>query len=131
MNLKELDIETIEAIFDSINVDISFVDATDRVKYFNSPSHGRIFPRTKMDLNRKVQNCHPPQSQHKVKAILEGFKEGAREDAPFWLELKGRFIKIDYFPVRDKEGNYLGTVEVSQDATELRALQGEKRLLDD
>ncbi|MBA7539848.1 hypothetical protein ES705_32133 [subsurface metagenome] len=61
MNLKELDIETIEAILDSINVDISFVDAEDRVKYFNSPRKGRIFPRTKMDLNRKVQNCHPPQ----------------------------------------------------------------------
>ncbi len=131
MNLKELDIETIEAILDSINVDISFVDAEDRVKYFNSPKHGRIFPRTKMDLNRKVQNCHPLQSQDKVKAILESFKEGSREDAPFWFELKGRFINIDYFPVRDKEGNYLGTVEVSQDATELRALQGEKRLLDD
>lgn len=129
MNLKELPIETIEAILDSINVDISFVNADDKVKYFNTPKSGRIFPRTKMDLDRKVQNCHPPQSIDKVNAILNGFKDGSIKEAPFWLKLGDKFIKIDYFPVKDKDGNYLGTVEVSQDATELRSLKGEKRLL--
>ncbi|WP_455383484.1 PAS domain-containing protein [Salinispira pacifica] len=131
MNLKSMDIATIEAVFDSINVDISFVDADDRVAYFNAPAKGRIFPRTKMDIGRKVQNCHPPQSLDKVNAILTGFRNGTRSDAQFWINLGGRFIKIDYFPVRDADGNYLGTVEVSQDATELRALEGERRILDD
>jgi hypothetical protein len=129
VNLKELPIETVEAILDSLNFDLSFVDAEDRVKYFNTPKEGRVFPRTKMDLGRKVQNCHPPQSLDKVNAILKGFREGAMEDAPFWINTKGRFIKIDYFPVRGANGTYLGTVEVLQDATDLRSLEGEKRLL--
>lgn len=130
MNLKELSVGTIEAILDSIDIDISFVDAEDRVKFFNTPKSGRVFPRTKMDLGRKVQNCHPPQSLDKVNAILQGFREGSMAEAPFWIDLKGRFIKIDYFPVRDKDGTYLGTVEVVQDATGLRSLEGEKRLLE-
>jgi len=129
MNLKNLPIETIEALLDSLNLDISFVDHEDRVAYFNTPKEGRIFPRTKMDLGRKVQNCHPPQSVDKVNAILNGFKAGTLDKAPFWIQHKGRFIKIDYFPVRDKDGKYLGTVEVTQDITEARSLEGEKRLL--
>ncbi len=131
MNIEAMDRATIEAVFDSINVDISFVDANDRVAYFNRPKQGRVFPRTKMDIGRRVQNCHPPQSLDKVNAILTGFREGSRNDAAFWIDLKGRFIKIDYFPVRDAEGNYLGTVEVTKDATELRALEGQRRILDE
>ena len=129
MNLKDLPIETVEAILDAINIDVSFVDAEDRVKYFNTPKEGRVFPRTKMDLGRKVQNCHPPQSLDKVNSILNGFRDGSLQEAPFWIDLKGRFVKIDYFPVRSKDGTYLGTVEVVQDATKLRALEGQKRLL--
>jgi hypothetical protein len=129
MNLKELPIEAIEAIFDNLTVDVSFVDAEDRVKFFNSPKEGRIFPRTKMDLGRKVQNCHPPQSVHKVNEILDGFKNGTLDDARFWIQLHGKFITIDYFPVRDENGNYLGTLEVSQDTTRIRGLEGNKRLL--
>lgn len=131
MNLKDLSIETIEAIMDALPVDISFVDAEDRVKFFNNPKTGRIFPRTKIDLGRKVQNCHPPQSLDKVNAILDGFRSGTRETAPFWIELHGKFVKIDYFPIRDTNGTYLGTLEVVQDATELRSLTGQKRLLDE
>ncbi len=129
MNLKELPVETIEAILDAIDIDISFVDAEDRVKFFNNPRSGRVFPRTKMDLGRKVQNCHPPQSLDKVNAILKGFRDGSMKEAPFWIAMKGKFIKIDYFPVRSGDGAYLGTVEVVQNATGLRSLQGEKRLL--
>ncbi|HUX13937.1 MAG TPA: PAS domain-containing protein [Spirochaetia bacterium] len=131
MNLKEMDIPAIEALLDAVNVDISFVDSNDRVTYFNNPKSGRVFPRTKMDIGRKVQNCHPPQSLDKVNAILDGFKSGTRDDAAFWINLQGRFIKIDYFPVRNADGSYLGTVEITQDATELRALQGERRILDE
>lgn len=131
MNLKSLDIETIEAILDRLTVDVSFVDANDRVAFFNTPKEGRIFPRTKMDLGRKVQNCHPPQSLAKVNAILEGFRSGNRESASFWIDLKGRLVTIDYFPVRAADGSYLGTLEVSQDATRARSLEGERRILDD
>ena len=131
MNLKSLPIETIEKIMDNLTVDISFVDANDTVEFFNSPKKGRIFPRTKMDIGRKVQNCHPKKSLDMVNKILDDFKAGKREDAPFWLQLGDRFIYINYFPVRDNEGNYLGTLEVTQDITELRKLEGQKRLLDD
>jgi len=131
MNLSELNIQTIEAIMDALPVDISFVDAEDRVKLFNTPRGGRIFPRTKMDLNRKVQNCHPPKSLHLVEAILEGFKNGSRNEARFWIDLQGRKVMIEYFPVRDAQGNYLGTLEVTRDITDIQKLTGEKRLLDD
>ena len=129
MNLKELPYDTIEAILDALHVDISFVDAEDTVKYFNTPKRGRVFPRSKLDLQRKVQNCHPPQSLDKVNAILDGFRAGTMEEAPFWINMNGKFLKIDYFPVRDGNGKFLGTLEILQDATELRALEGEKRLL--
>ncbi len=131
MNLNELSLEAIEAIMDSLPVDLSFVDAEDRVKFFNTPKNGRIFPRTKMDLGRKVQNCHPPKSLPIVQKILDDFKAGKRDNAPFWINLHGRMIYINYFPVRDANGNYLGTLEVTQDITEIQKLSGEKRLLDD
>ena len=131
MNLKILDIAAIEALLDTITVDLSFVDANDRVAYFNSPKSGRIFPRTKMDIGRKVQNCHPPQSLGKVNAILDGFRSGSRERASFWINLGERFVTIDYFPVRSEDGAYLGTVEVTQDASRIRSLEGERRILDD
>ena len=129
MNLKELSIEAIEAVMDSLPYDLSFVDAEDRVKFFNTPKEGRIFPRTKMDLGRTVQNCHPPQSVDKVNAILSGFKNGSMKEAPFWIDLKGRKILIEYFPVRNGTGEYLGTIEVTRDITALQKLEGEKRLV--
>jgi PAS domain S-box-containing protein len=130
MNLKELSIETIEAIMDSLPVDVSFVDANDTVKFFNTPKNGRIFPRTKMDLGRKVQNCHPPKSLDKVNAILNGFKNGDMKEAIFWIDYHGRKIMISYYPVRNEKGEYLGTLEVTQDITEIKKIEGEKRLLD-
>jgi PAS domain S-box-containing protein len=131
MNLKELPVETIEAIMDSLPVDLSFVDENDTVKFFNTPKHGRIFPRTKMDLGRKVQNCHPPKSLPVVQKILDDFRNGRRESADFWINYHGRMVYIRYFPVRDESGNYLGTLEVTQDITEIQKLTGEKRLLDE
>jgi uncharacterized protein len=78
-----------------------------------------------------VQNCHPPQSVHKVVEIVKAFKDGTRDHADFWLTLKGRFVFIRYFAVRDPAGKYLGTLEVTQDLTEIRGISGERRLLDD
>ncbi len=130
MNLKELPIDTIEAIMDTLPVDVSFVDANDVVKFFNTPKKGRIFPRTKMDIGRKVQNCHPPKSLDKVNAILNGFKSKTMEEAVFWIDYHGRKILISYYPVYNDKGEYLGTLEVTQDITDIKKIEGEKRLLD-
>ncbi|MEW5825541.1 MAG: DUF438 domain-containing protein [Candidatus Bipolaricaulota bacterium] len=110
-------------------VDISFVDAQDRVQFY-SDNPQRVFPRTPAVIGRSVTNCHPPKSVDKVLQILDAFKNGSRNEARFWIQLGGRFIVIEYFAVRDEQGSYLGCLEVSQDATEIRSLQGESRLLD-
>ena len=109
---------------------MTFVGKDDAVKYF-SDSKERIFVRTKSVLGRKVQNCHPPQSVDVVEKILTSFKEGTRDSADFWINFQGKLVYIRYFAVRDKEGTYLGTLEVTQDLTEIKKLEGEKRLLDE
>lgn len=120
--------EEIEAILDTLPVDITFVDKEDTVRYF-SKSKERIFARTRAVIGRKVQMCHPQKSIHVVNQILEDFKSGRRDMADFWIELRGRFVYIRYFPVRNKDGDYLGCLEVTQDITDIRSLEGEKRLL--
>lgn len=130
MNLKEISVDAIEAVFDSLPVDVSFVNHEDRVKFFNTPREGRIFPRTKMDLDRHVEKCHPPKSVHIVRKILDGFRDGSRTEAKFWINMHGKLILIQYFPVKGPDGKYLGTVEVSQDVTEIQKLSGERRILD-
>ncbi|MEM3617829.1 MAG: DUF438 domain-containing protein [Candidatus Bathyarchaeia archaeon] len=121
--------EEIEAILNTLPVDITFVDKDDAVKYF-SKADKRIFVRTKAILGRKVQLCHPQKSVHVVNKILEAFKKGEKDVAEFWIQKGDRLIHIRYFAVRDKEGKYLGTMEVSQDITDLKKIEGEKRLLD-
>lgn len=121
--------EEVEAILDSLPVDISFVDKEDRVKYFNKAGK-RIFVRTKAVIGRKVQQCHPKKSVHVVNSILEAFKTGKKDVAEFWIGMKNRLIHIRYFAVRDKDGKYLGTIEVTQDITDIKKIEGEKRLLD-
>ncbi len=122
--------EQIRGLLTALPVDLTFVDADDRVRYF-SEGAGRIFARSKTILGRKVQHCHPPGSVHVVQKIVDDFREGKRDHAEFWIEFRGRFVHIRYFPVRDGAGTYLGTLEVTQDLTPLRALSGERRLLDD
>ena len=121
--------EEIEAIFNTLPVDITFVDKDDAVKFFNK-AEKRIFVRTKAILGRKVQLCHPQKSVHVVNRILEAFKKGEKDVAEFWIQKGDRLIHIRYFAVRDKGGKYLGTMEVSQDITDLKKIEGEKRLLD-
>lgn len=125
-----LTFEEIELIFNNLSLDITFVDKEDRVRYF---SHGkeRIFERTKAIIGRKVQNCHPPDSVHVVNKIVEEFKSGKRDSADFWLEMQGMFVYIRYFPLRNEQGEYLGTIEITQNVKAIRDLQGEKRILDD
>ena len=123
LNLKELN-----ALLNTLPVDVTFVDSEDRVRYFSGGK--RIFNRSRNILGRPVQLCHPPKSVHIVNRILEAFKKGEKESAEFWIDVSGRKIYIRYLPVRDEEGNYLGTLEVTQDITDLQNLRGEKRLLD-
>jgi hypothetical protein len=127
--IENLKPEVIEAMLDAMPIEISFVEENDEVKYFNKDGD-RIFPRPRSIVGKKVQQCHPQKSLHKVLQILEAFKKGERDVAEFWINLKGRQIYIRYFPVRDKSGKYLGTLEVSQDITDIKKIKGEKRLLD-
>jgi hypothetical protein len=118
----------IQTILNTIPFDLTFVGADDTVKYFTQ-GRERIFERNRAIIGRKVQMCHPPGSVHIVQKILDDFKAGRADQAPFWIELHGKFIHIEYFALRDEDGTYLGTLEVSQDLTAKRALTGEKRLL--
>jgi PAS domain S-box-containing protein len=120
--------EEIEAVFNSLPVDITFVDKDDTVRFY-SESGGRIFVRTKAVIGRKVQQCHPQKSMHAVQGILDDFRSGKRDSAEFWINLEGKLVYIRYFPVRGKDGEYLGCLEVTQDITKIKELEGEKRLL--
>ncbi|MCS7114152.1 MAG: DUF438 domain-containing protein [Nitrososphaerota archaeon] len=120
--------EEVEAILNTLPVDITFVDKDDKVKFF-SKGEKRIFVRTKAVLGRKVQLCHPQKSVHVVNRILEAFKKGEKDVAEFWIQMGGRLIHIRYFAVRDRNGKYLGTLEVTQDITDIKRIEGEKRLL--
>ena len=130
LDTGELNQKEMRAILDTLPVDITFVDREDKVRYFNK-SNERIFPRTKAVIGRKVQVCHPQKSLHVVNKILQDFREGKRDVAEFWINLDGRVIYIRYFAVRDESGEYLGTLEVTQDITDIKKIEGEKRLLDD
>lgn len=124
-----LSAEQVNLLLKHLPVDISFVDENDTVVYY-SATRERIFPRTPGVIGRKVQNCHPPKSLDVVNQILAAFRDGSRDVAEFWIESGGKFIHISYFALRDGGGKYCGSLEVSQDATGIRALHGEKRLLD-
>lgn len=120
--------EEIEAILNTLPVDITFVDKNDRVKYF-SQSKDRIFVRAKAIIGREVRHCHPEKSLEVVNKIVEDLKSGAKDMAEFWIDFEGRLIYIQYFSVRNKDGEYLGCIEVSRDITDLKKIEGEKRLL--
>lgn len=124
-----LTFEQVDLLLTHLPVDVSFVDAEDVVRYY-SETPDRIFVRTPAVIGRKVRDCHPGKSLPVVEAILEAFKAGTKDAAEFWIELGGRFIHIRYFAVRDKAGTYRGCLEVSQNVTGIRALVGQKRLLD-
>ena len=127
--IEKLESELIEFMMNSMPVEISFVDENDEVRYFNK-NGDRIFPRSRSVIGRKVHQCHPKKSVDKVVKIIDSFKNGKRDVANFWINLNGRLIYIRYFAVRDKNRKYLGTLEVSQDITDIRKIEGEKRLLD-
>ncbi|MDF2676085.1 MAG: putative sensor protein [Bacillota bacterium] len=124
----ELNFEEIQMIFNALPVDMTFVDENNKVRYFTRPKD-RIFPRSPAVIGRDVKNCHPPQSVHIVEEIIESFKNKEENTAKFWINVKGKLILIQYFALRDNDGNYKGILEVSQDITEIKELNGERRLL--
>jgi len=122
-------VDELTAVLNTIPFDLTFVDKDDRVRFFTQGKE-RIFARNRAILGRLVQRCHPPSSVHTVEKILDDFKSGKEDSAAFWINMAGKFIHIEYFAMRDKDNNYLGTLEVSQNLTEKRQLEGEQRLLD-
>jgi len=129
LNAGELRPEVVNAILKSLPVDLSFVDADDRVAYFSQTEH-RIFPRSEGIIGREVSKCHPSKSVHMVETILEKFKAGERDMAEFWIEMNETFIHIRFYAIRLEDGTYEGCLEVAQDVTGIRALTGQQRLLD-
>ncbi len=124
-----LSLEQLIGVFSTLPVDVTFVDAEDRVAFF-SEGPDRVFARSRAIIGRKVQNCHPPRSVDVVDRILNDFREGRQDVAEFWINFQGRFVHIRYFAVRNASKQYVGTLEVTQDATRLRTLVGERRLLE-
>jgi DUF438 domain-containing protein len=128
LNTGGLRLEELNLVLGALPIDFQYVDEHDRVRFY-SEGH-RIFPRSPGVIGRKVQNCHPPQSVHKVQQIIDAFRAGDRDTAEFWIEMQGKFLHISYFAVRDEGGDYRGVVETVQDVTAIRALEGQRRLLD-
>ncbi|MEL7601486.1 MAG: PAS domain-containing protein [Proteiniphilum sp.] len=123
-----LSVEQVLMAFNHLPVDITIVDENDRVLFFNK-AKDRFFPRSPAVVGRAVQNCHPPESVHMVEEIIESFRSGKEQKADFWIQMRGKFILIQYFALRDEDGTYRGVIEVSQDVTAIRKLEGERRLL--
>ena len=121
-------VEQLAAVLSTLPLDLTFVDAEDRVAFF-SEGPDRIFARSKAIIGRKVQHCHPPRSADTVNKILDDFRAGRQNVAEFWINFQNEFVHIRYFAVRNDEGKYLGTVELTQDLAPLRQLSGERRLL--
>ncbi|MHA2024459.1 MAG: DUF438 domain-containing protein [Candidatus Thorarchaeota archaeon] len=129
LNTGNMTLNEIDLVLRHLPLDISFVGPDETVKYY-SATDDRIFPRSPAVIGRDVVNCHPSKSYDKVKKILDYFKEGKKDKAMFWIRLGDKFLIIGYYAVRDDAGKFIGTLEVSQDVTEIRSLEGEQRLLD-
>lgn len=124
----KLTLSQINLIFKHLQVDLSYVDENEIVKFYSDTKH-RVFPRSAGVIGREVQNCHPRESVHMVEEIIRAFREGEQDEAEFWLEINGKFIYIIYNAVRDEEGNFRGILEMMQDVTKIRSLTGTQRLL--
>lgn len=125
-NLK---LDEVALLLNALPLDLTLVNEKDEVAFFTKPDK-RIFPRSKAVIGRNVRNCHPPESVHVVEEILSSFKSGEKNEATFWIKMKGMMIYIQYIALRDDNGKYIGTLEITQEVSHFRALEGEKRLLD-
>ncbi|MCK5343181.1 MAG: DUF438 domain-containing protein [Candidatus Heimdallarchaeota archaeon] len=128
LNTGKLTLEQIDLMLTHLPIEISYINTQDEVLYYSGTKE-RIFPRSPGVIGRKVQKCHPPKSLEKVIQIIEAFRSGRKDQAEFWITMEGKFLHIRYFAVRDDNGKYQGTIEVMQDVTSIRALEGERRLV--
>ncbi len=132
---KELDVsqgkltlEQINLIFKHMQVDLSYVDENEISKFYTDTKH-RIFPRSPGVIGRDVQNCHPKESVYMVEEIIKSFRSGEQDEAEFWIDMGDKFIYIIYNAVRDEHGKFRGVLEMMQDVTRIRSLEGSQRLL--
>ena len=129
LDTGELTREQINLMLKNLPFDVTFVDENNKVCYY-SDTDERIFPRSPGIIGRDVQNCHPPKSVHIVNNIVKSFREKSKKEAEFWIKRGDLFVHIRYFPVYNEKEEYKGVIEVSQEVSAIRALEGERRLLD-
>ncbi len=128
VSMGKLTLERINLIFKHLQVDLSYVDENEIVKFYSDTKH-RVFPRSAGVIGREVQNCHPRESVATVERIIDAFRKGEKDEAEFWLEMGDKFIYIIYNAVRDDKGNFKGVLEMMQDVTHIRSLKGSQKLL--
>lgn len=124
----ELSFEQLSLFLDALPIDCTYVDEFNKVRYFNRPKE-RIFPRSSSVIGRDVRNCHPAESVDVVDKIIDAFRKNEQSEANFWIEMKGKFLYIRYVALRDTNGAYKGVLELSQEVSGIRNLQGQRRLL--
>lgn len=124
----KLTLEQINLLFRHLPVDLSYVDENELVKFYSDTPH-RIFPRSANVIGREVKNCHPAKSVHVVEEIVEKFRSGEQSQAEFWINKPGLFIYVIYTAVRDENGKFRGVLEMMQDCTHIRELEGSRTLL--
>ena len=122
-----LRLDEVFMIFDTLELDMTYVDEHNKVRYFTRPKD-RIFPRSKAVIGRDVKNCHPPQSVDIVMEIVDKFRNNKEDKASFWIDFRGRKVLIEYFALRDAQNKYRGVLEVSSDITEIQKITGQQRL---
>jgi PAS domain S-box-containing protein len=122
-------VEQVNLLLKTMPLDLTFVDENDKVIFYNRGEE-RVFPRSAGIIGREVKFCHPPKSVGTVLKIIDEFRKGTKNESSFWINFKGRLIYIRYFAVRDADKNYKGVIEMSQDITDIKNIEGEKRLLD-
>ncbi len=125
----KLTLEQINLIFQHMPVDLSYVDENDLVKFYSDTKH-RVFPRSAGVIGRNVKNCHPAESVDSVMEIIDNFRNGKQDEIDFWIQTpKGDFIYIYYVAVRDEKGKFRGVLEMMQNATKIRSLTGQRKIV--
>ena len=124
-----LSFDQLTMVLDALPIDCTYVDENNKVRWFNRPKD-RIFPRSPAVIGRDVRNCHPAESVDVVENIIDTFRRGEQSEANFWIEMRGKFLYIRYFALRDKDNGYKGVLELSQEVSGIRALEGQRRLLE-
>jgi len=128
VSMGKMTLKQINLIFKHLQVDLSYVDENEIVKFYSDTVH-RVFPRSAGVIGREVQNCHPRESVATVERIIEAFRTGEKSEAEFWIQMGGKFIYIIYNAVRDEDGTFRGVLEMMQDVTHIRSLEGNQKLL--